>query len=294
MTRQQPDVLLRRLCHAPRACTDMVSSLELYADDEACEDTQFEVEEHLRRCDACADYVSWRVGLRDEMKRSVGACRLSPDARTRIAGCLAQYEAGTPERECSGRRRSVAPYVGALMAASVAGGFAYYSMAGQSELVPTGDAVMEEFGGEVAGASAIRTPIVAEAIRWHRRQVPVEVNGPDAQRVGNWFVSKVEFPVRAPALGHGATLLGGRIGNIANSDAAFLLYEVDGTQLSVFVFDSVHSGLSEIAGADGQLYMDNTSGYNVAVGQRQGIGYAFASELPSERFVEMVSHSIEE
>lgn len=293
MTRQQPDALLRKLCNAPCACSDMVSSLELYADDEACEDTQLEVEEHLRHCERCADYVAWRVGLRDEMKRSVGACRLSPDARSRIAGCLAQHKAGESEPARRSRGRSVAPYVGALMAASVVGGVSYYVFSAPAESAPA-SAADEQSDGEVAGASAIRSPIVAEAIRWHRRQVPVEVNGPDAQRVGNWFVSKVEFPVRAPALGHGATLLGGRIGNIANSDAAFLLYEVDGTKLSVFVFDSARSGLSDIAGEDGQLYMDNSSGYNVALGQRQGIGYAFASELPSSRFVEMVSHSIDE
>jgi anti-sigma factor RsiW len=273
----------------------MVSSLELYADDEACEDTQLEVEEHLRHCDACSDYVSWRVGLRDEMKRSVGASRLSPDARSRIAGCLAQHNAGAGSDSSNARRRSVLPIAGTLLAASVAGGVVYYATSvGRVESEDEMATSNEVSSGEVAGASAIRSPIVAEAIRWHRRQVPVEVNGPDAQRVGQWFVNKVEFPVRAPQLGHGATLLGGRIGNIANSDAAFLLYEVDGTKLSVFVFDSVISGLDDIAGADGQLYMDNSSGYNVAVGQRHGIGYAFASELPGTRFVEMVEHSIEE
>jgi anti-sigma factor RsiW len=259
----------------------------LFADDEACAETREEVEQHVLNCSGCADYLQWRMGLRDQMKRSGAACRLSSDARRRISVELSRTIQSDSQSSATLVRQVALPLAALFLTGTT--GLLWFTL--QPPAASPGPP--PESFGEVAGASAIRTPIVTEAVRWHRRQVPVEVNGPDAQQVSNWFVSKVEFPVRPPRLRNDVTLLGGRIGSIASNDAAFLVYEIEGTKLSVFVFDSRRSGLEAIGGTDGQLYMDNTSGYNVAIGHHEGIGYAFASELPSELFVELVSDAIE-
>ena len=82
-------------------------------------------------------------------------------------------------------------------------------------------------------------PVVVDAsARWHARAVPVEVTGPEPDAVQAWFADKVAFPVLPPEFGSRAHLIGGRLSNVERSEAAFLVYDVEGTKLSVMVFDA--------------------------------------------------------
>jgi anti-sigma factor RsiW len=152
-------------------------------------------------------------------------------------------------------------------------------------------------GVATADASALLTPVeapavVGESIRWHSRPLPVEVAGPDSQTVGSWFRGKVDFPVSPPDFARRAHLLGGRLSNVENNEAALLVYDVGGTKLSVMMFDRNGSPIPSAHTLDGQqvpLFVDERSGTNVAVHEQDGVTYTFTSDMPDDELVELVN-----
>jgi anti-sigma factor RsiW len=288
------DTRLERICFGhTQACEDRVASLDLYVDGEICHLERAEIDEHLSGCPGCRSYVQFRASMRDTLRSSVATPCMSTEFRARLAAGLREAQPACSIQSDAQRRVMVAA-LGAALAATAAlatmGTIRYLRSSGN----PQGVAELPVSQGEVAGQATIRTPIVSDAVRWHRRDMPVEITGPDEARVSDWFVTKVEFPVRAPEFASHAILLGGRIGNVQNQDAAYLLYDVDGSKVSVLIFEAEHSGLGDLTEDEGRVYVDNSSGYQVGLGQRDGVGYAFTSELPSERFVELVAHSLED
>ena len=288
------DTRIERICFGhTQACEDRVASLDLYVDGEICHVERAEIDAHLDGCAGCRAYVLSRGSMRDSLRSSVGSPCLSSEFRARLEARLREAQPACAMQQ-SGPHRVVIAAAGAALAAAAA-----LATVGTIRWLRPVETVLSEHGsplsqGEVAGQATIRTPIVSDAVRWHRRDMPVEITGPDEARVSDWFVAKVEFPVRAPDFDAHAILLGGRIGNVQNHDAAYLLYDVDGSKVSVLIFEAEHSGLTQVTGGEGRVYVDNSSGYHVGLGQRDGVGYAFTSDLPAERFVELVAHSLED
>ena len=288
------DTRIERICFGhTRACEDRVASLDLYVDGEICHVERAEIDQHLNGCDGCRSYVLSRSSMRDSLRSSVGSPCLSSEFRARLEVRLREAQPACAIKR-NVQHRVVIAAAGTALAAAAAlatvGTLRWLRTADD----PSTEVALPQSQGEVAGQATIRTPIVSDALRWHRRDMPVEITGPDEARVSDWFVSKVEFPVRAPEFAAHDILLGGRIGNVQNHDAAYLLYDVDGSKVSVLIFEAEHSGLTPVTGGEGRVYVDNSSGYHVGLGQRDGVGYAFTSDLPSERFVELVAHSLED
>lgn len=142
----------------------------------------------------------------------------------------------------------------------------------------------------VAGSSSFASPVVGESVAWHRKSVPVEVVGPDAQTVRRWFADKVSFAVVVPELGSAARLLGGRLSHVRQYEAAYLLYEVNGSKLSVMLFDG--GDLTADSDFRAETFVDNSSGYNVAIRERGGVTYTFTSDMNAETLAELVEGSM--
>ena len=66
----------------------------------------------------------------------------------------------------------------------------------------------------------------------------MDITGSDCGSIASWFRGRLEFPVHAPALGGGATCQGGRLVNVGERPAAYLVYRVsDGHRVTFLVFD---------------------------------------------------------
>lgn len=142
----------------------------------------------------------------------------------------------------------------------------------------------------VAGSSSFASPVVGESVAWHRKSVPVEVVGPDAQTVRRWFADKVSFAVIIPELGSAARLLGGRLSHVRQYEAAYLLYEVNGSKLSVMLFDA--GELATDTDFRTKTFVDNSNGYNVAIRERSGVTYTFTSDMNAEELAGLVDWSM--
>lgn len=138
----------------------------------------------------------------------------------------------------------------------------------------------------VAGYASFASPVVGESVAWHRRSVPVEVVGPDANTVRRWFSDKVSFAVNVPEFNGPARLLGGRLSHVRQYEAAYLLYEVNGSKLSVMLFDA--GELDNDADFKTKTFVDNSNGYNVAIREKSGVTYTFTSDMNAEELAELV------
>lgn len=142
----------------------------------------------------------------------------------------------------------------------------------------------------VAGSASFASPVIGESVAWHRRSVPVEVVGPDPNTVRRWFADKVSFAVNVPQFSGSARLLGGRLSHVRQYEAAYLLYEVNGTKLSVMLFDA--GDISNYADFKNKTFVDNSNGYNVAIREKSGVTYTFTSDMEAEDLAKLVDSSM--
>ena len=119
-------------------------------------------------------------------------------------------------------------------------------------------------------------------------------------RVRTWFRGKVAFPVRAPRFQQvpAAQLVGARLSNLRDHDAAYLVYEINGSKVSVFVFDPTGVELGE---GDGELYrmvagrrvfLDERGPYNVALFSDRGVGYAITGDVDEQMMLKLINASL--
>jgi anti-sigma factor (TIGR02949 family) len=138
------------------------------------------------------------------------------------------------------------------------------------------------------------SPVAADAISWNRRALPVEVTGGD-DKVRAWFHDKVDFAVHPPRLPN-AALVGARLANIRDRQAAYLVYDVRGAKVSVFVFDPGGMPLearSRREIGNHEIYLDGERGYHVALYRDRGVGYAIASDLDEDQMIGLVSSAVQ-
>ena len=83
-----------------------------------------------------------------------------------------------------------------------------------------------------------------------------------------------------------AALRGGRLASIGDKQAAYLVYDINGDKVSVFIFDAgdlpIESRRKTVIG-NREVYFDQEHGYNVALFRDRGVGYAIASDLDKSR-----------
>lgn len=281
-------------------CTDATQLLDLYIDGELDAPEARELEVHLERCAQCADKEERRRNTRQSLRALSTATPVSADFQQRLKlaldnereqGLVWQQAPSTEEANTEIRRLPSMAQIDLqrfrmipwLAAAALTGAFIY----SLSQRAFDGEEQTTELAPAVAGVASISSPAIAESVAWHRRNVPIEIAGPSPQRVRNWFSTKVSFAVNVPEFGHDVRLLGGRLSHVRHHEAAYLLYEVDGSKLSVLMFDADDLGLNGLSEADAP-FIDNSDGYNVAVVRRNGVTYTVTSDLSNEELSDVV------
>ena len=148
-----------------------------------------------------------------------------------------------------------------------------------------------------AAANAASKELLEELVHEHSLPLPPERTDPKDLRD---FERYVGVPVR-PRVFEKATnarLVGGRVLPMHQERAAMLQYEVgsgaDAKRVSVLVYDPrrIHVGSSDLAPrtvGTAEVRVGRERGYSVAVTQRDGVGYAAASELDSAQLVHFVN-----
>lgn len=284
-------------------CEDFIPFIDAYIDQEFDEREHAEMEVHLSMCDECRERVEFELKLKRELK----ACleEKAPDSlRDRIFREIEIQATSAPlPAEAEVARVITMPTPSPEDSESDLGstqptrsrGF----MRAASILAPLAAAVALVFvlpSFTVAPAKSGQLPVVEQTVDWHVGNYPIEVTGPDAARVTQWFRNKVDFPVRLPQFAdRQANLLGGRIAHVQDRRAAYLLYEIDGARMSVLVFngDGLTIPSDKIRQVEGRdVAVLNNKGYEVAVLQDRGVTYTITSELSEDAFLDVVASSL--
>lgn len=247
-------------------CAELERSLEAFLDGEFDAQERAEAETHLAECPTCRDQVDARARLRTalqaKLREAMGptnpACRASPALRARVEKALAH------ERRPLWRR-VFAPIPAATLAACAAGALVV--------LVTHG-------GGDV---------LVDEAIRYHHRALPLEV---DAASMAGWFAGKLDFRPSLPHFAGGVRVEGARLSNLREWPAAYVRYQLPRGQAGLFIVDDPGRRF-DAPGRDVRLGSEvvrvaSAKGYNVAIWRQDEIVYSLVSDLDEDSLFRLV------
>jgi anti-sigma factor RsiW len=136
-------------------------------------------------------------------------------------------------------------------------------------------------------------PVIDYVAERHSRPLPVEVTGPDSGAVSMWFRDKVDFAVRPPTFPAGQVqLVGGRISNVGDQQAAHLIYDHHGRPITVVVFPDgagIPIGGVQRQAGNHTVHVGQSRGFNVAVWRQGGVSYAVSSDLDQSDMIRLVS-----
>jgi anti-sigma factor RsiW len=269
------------------ACTETMQALDVFLDGELADYECAEVAMHLEACSQCQEALKRRERTRSQLTALGADSSCSVEFHGRLAGALG--DVSLPANRESVRTQSPVRWMAAAGVTIVLGGGVFAA----GSVMPAFSGLYQtsaEASGVYDDPNGPAPAVVDESVRWHARQVPVEVTGPNPAVVRDWFADKVSFPVLPPELSARAHLVGGRLGNVERSDAAFLLYDIDGARLSVMVFDPARAPRPRTAELQaGRTYIRALDGYNVAVREHEGIAYSFTSQLEEPQLAELVN-----
>ncbi len=269
-------------------CQDLHASADLYVDGELSEAECREIESHIEACPACAELIAGRHDLKGRLHGLSEQFEVPVGFMQRIEASIGATEIAQSDTAVtapvSGSRRASRTWFALAAAGVVACGVAWFAMDGAKKAGQPAPAAVED--GQVAGVASMNSPVIDESVGWYRRDVPPDVTGPHAWRVQHWFRDKVEFRVELPRVDSGTQLLGGRLAHVGSSDAIQLQYLSPNGRFSVMVFDADEFPLPL---DDGEIFVDNSDGFNVAVEQREGLTYTYTAEMDAEQVEEIAA-----
>jgi mycothiol system anti-sigma-R factor len=245
-------------------CAGVSRFVDTYLDGEFGERDRVEFEAHVADCEACRN----KVRAQSEWKKLIKAAAPREQAPAALRNRISRSLARESKPMLSWRAWAVR----AMPAAAAVG------------LVAT-----------LMISRVQWSPVCADVVAKHQRNLPIEVSG-GSDQVRRWYVDKVDFPVRPPQFhNEPATLRGGRLASIGDKQAAYLVYDMNGNRVSVFIFDSgdfpIEAHRKVIIG-NREVFFDQEHGYNVAMYRDRGVGYAIASDLDQEQMVKLVSSAV--
>ena len=126
-------------------------------------------------------------------------------------------------------------------------------------------------------------------------QMPMDVTGSDCGSIASWFRGRLEFPVHAPALGSGATCQGGRLVNVGERPAAYLVYRLsDGHRVTFLVFDprdqSIESRERRVVNGR-EIYLGTGPGISTVAYRDRGLGYVVTADYDEDTLTRLLTTS---
>lgn len=138
------------------------------------------------------------------------------------------------------------------------------------------------------------TESISSHIKFLQGGLPVEVASNDPKEISKWLEGKLDFAVRVPDLSSkGVALIGARLHHLMEKKAAYLIYQIDGCNISAFVVDMSDRNIRKvgrITSGKNVFFVKDDRGYqSILCVDKSGIGCIFVSKLPEERLIELIS-----
>jgi anti-sigma factor RsiW len=266
-------------------CRVARSKLLEYMDGELPQEQRSTLESHLAGCPDCRGLVELERTFRERYIQPLRPDPAPPRVRDQVAKLL---EAFPPKQPAAG------PFPLSLGGSLVAG-LVLFLLGG---LLGAGLGSLLGHGGESlwsrGDASLIR--LADASVEQHQKLargiLPYDIQRVAPKTAEQWFKGRLNFNVSLPELTReDLTLLGGRVSNLRDLEAAALHYQVEGKDVSLFIvpFEKYKTlGLSESP----KFKIVTRQGYDVIVWASHGAAYSLVSEIGGRSC--LVCHSREE
>jgi anti-sigma factor RsiW len=147
----------------------------------------------------------------------------------------------------------------------------------------------------ITGTVRNRNSMVLEQSLRSYIQPPLPLDVTDCGSIASWFRGRTEFPVRAPSLGGGTTCQGGRVVNVGERPAAYLVYlRPDGHRITFLVFDPrdqpIESPERRVVNGR-EIYLGTGSGISTAAYRERGLGYVVTADYDEDTLARLVTAS---
>jgi anti-sigma factor RsiW len=251
-------------------CGEADSFIPAYCDGELAGVDREQVERHLATCEPCAVKSRLQARFKAAVRAHLPPPQVPMALRMRIREALDSHE--------------IAPRRWPWLA--------------YPRLVPAAAAVLLLLAitGTVRQSQSM---VLQQAQRNYRSELPMDVVGPDCGSIASWFRGRVDFPVRAPSLGPQGTCQGGRLVNVGDRWAAYLVYRVQGQEngghrVAFLVFDPQDEAIEApqrrvVAGRE--IYIGGGPGISTAAFRDRGIGYVVTSDLDEDALTRLVTYT---
>jgi anti-sigma factor RsiW len=138
-----------------------------------------------------------------------------------------------------------------------------------------------------------------EPVAHHSRNLPPEVRAHDGEKLQQLFKRNLRYPVQVPQLeqrsnGAQVQLVGGRLSNIKNRDAAYIMYDDRGARISLFAYPiegrvSVPRDFQERRVGKRSMMVGKHRGYNVVAWESGDVLYSLVSDVDPAELVQLAS-----
>jgi anti-sigma factor (TIGR02949 family) len=242
----------------PKSCSEIERWLHMAVDGELSHEDRPEVDEHLAGCPRCQA----ELGLIEKTRAGLAQAANEDQAPAALVGKI-QGQAR------SARRRSRVSVLAAAIPAAIAiaalgvGGLALYRTSAAPALT-------------AAAARSTLEPFVAQAVKTHRLEVPVDVASADPRRVARFLRQRIGHNLEVPRLDHlGLNLAGGRVVSVTERAGAQLVYQgALGRRLSVVALPDP----DRVLGSAKVLFDGRVSEVPVRVYRRGEVAYGLVGD----------------
>jgi anti-sigma factor RsiW len=139
-----------------------------------------------------------------------------------------------------------------------------------------------------------------EPVAHHSRNLPPEVRARDGEKLQQLFKRNLRYPVRVPRLqknDRGAAtvqLVGGRLSNIKNHEAAYIMYDDRGARISLFAYPidgrvNLPRDFQERRVGGRSMMVGKHRGYNVVAWESGDVLYSLVSDVDPTELVQLAS-----
>ncbi len=241
-------------------CQDMEKFIHVYLDREFAEEDRADYEQHLTECDQCRRLARFEQRFKAQLKTSLAHPQLRLDEREEVRARIMQTLAEAPPLRADHR---TGRWILRLVPAAAAAGVLMALVLGRGDLQPA---------------------VVGQSLMANTNNQPLEVRTQDPHTLRDWYHEKLGIAIVPPRFSDGRTaLVGGRIGRVEAKEAAHLLYNRGGRNISVMVFRPENvpfHGMESRRIGSKSVYFSYGKGKNVAAFRHRGVGYTITGSLP--------------
>lgn len=140
-------------------------------------------------------------------------------------------------------------------------------------------------------------PVYGETVKEHiqflQGSLSMHIVSKKPQDVSKWLQAELDFKIMAPDLSsQNVNLLGARICSLKNKKSAYITYEKDGHNISVFMFDAKNLKFptaKKVVVNNKHFYLSKERGFNSALWIDEGIACVFVSSLDEAELLYLAS-----